>query len=186
LHLIVGVPAVLVAVLPVLGANAGVAAWGTAGFVVAYVYARGRALGVKDVLGAAAVGVAVLGVSAIVDAGSDGPSHLGRLLGGQTDVLGLIERKVALNLGILTATPIVVLLPIALGAIAYLLVRPRGPLGAMVARERGLAAAVAGGVAAAVLAVVTEDSGVAVSALVMMMPACALAVAGLEPIEEAA
>lgn len=175
-----GLPLVAVAVVPVLGANIGVVAWGVAGFFTAYLVAARRRLDRRTVLGALAAGAAVLLVALAADSLGPGTSHLGRLVGGESDLGAMLARKVALSLGILTATPIVVLLPVALAALVYVLVRQAGPLGEVVSRERGTASALAGGIAAAVAGVLTEDSGVALSAIVMLFPAALLAVAALE------
>ncbi|MDO8880730.1 MAG: hypothetical protein Q7W44_08025 [Coriobacteriia bacterium] len=171
---------VVVAVLPVLGANIGVAAWGTAGFVAAYLAGAGRRLdwkvGLASVIGAAAV----LGVAALIDRMAAGSSHLGRVLGGSGGLGPMLARKAELSLRILTATPAVVLLPLGIGAIVYVLVKRVGPLGEIVGRRRGVAAALVGAVTAAVVGLLTEDSGVALSALVMLFPAAALASAFFE------
>jgi|GEM_PF-4343059 len=178
-YLWLGVPAVVVAVLPVLGANIGVAAWGGAAVLGAYLRAAGKRLTLRRVAVAVAGAVALVALAAALDTMGGAPSHLGRTLSGG-GLWDLVARKLALSWGILIATPIVVLLPVALGAIAYLLVRPRGFLGSVLSTSPGLAAALTGSVTAAFVAVLTEDSGVAVSALVMLFPAAALVVAALE------
>jgi hypothetical protein len=172
---------VVVAVVPVLGANIGVAAWGTAGFVAAYLAGAGRRLdwkiGIASVIGAAAV----VGMAALIDRMASGSSHLGRALGGSGGLGPMLARKAELSLEIMTATPAVVLLPLGIGAIVYVLVKRVGPLGEIVRRRRGVAAALVGAVTAAVVGLLTEDSGVALSALVMLFPAAALASAFFEP-----
>lgn len=178
-HLGLGALVVVVAVLPVLGANFGVAAWGTAAFVAAYVHAASRRLDRRTVLASVFVAAALVAVAAGIDALMPGPSHLGRSIGAAGGLAPMLLRKLALSLGILTATPLVVLLPVGIGAIVYLLAKPKGPLGDVVVAHRGLASALVGGVTAAILALVTEDSGVAVSALVMLMPTAAFAQAVL-------
>jgi hypothetical protein len=178
-YLWLGVPAVVVAVLPTLGANIGVAAWGGAAVLGAYLRAAGRRLTFRRVALAVAGVIALVAIAAALDTLGGSPSHLGRALAGG-GLWDLVARKLALSWAILIATPVVVLLPVAVGAIAYLLVRPKGFLGAVLHARPGLAAALTGSVAAALVAVLTEDSGVAVSALVMLFPAAALVVAALE------
>ena len=178
-YLWLGVPAVVVAVLPALGANIGVVAWGGAAVLGAYLRAAGRRLTLRRVAVGVAGAVALDALAAALDTMGGAPSHLGRTLSGG-GLWDLVARKLALSWGILITTPVVVLLPIALGAIAYLLVRPKGFLGSVLSTSPGLAAALTGSVTAAFVAVPTEDSGVAVSALVMLFPAAALVVAALE------
>jgi hypothetical protein len=175
-----GAVVVTVAVMPMLGANTGVAAWGTAAFATAYLYGQRRRIDWKVALLAVVAAAAIVAAAALMDTAVTGPSHLGRLLGAGGGLAPMLARKAALSLGILTATPLVVLLPLGVGALAYLLVRPKGPVGAVVSRERGAASALAGAVAATLLGLITEDSGVAVAALVMLVPASALATAALE------
>ncbi|MBN2247265.1 MAG: hypothetical protein JW733_01050 [Coriobacteriia bacterium] len=178
-YLWLGVPAVVVAVLPALGANIGVAAWGGAAILGAYLRAAGTRLTLRRLAVAVAGAVALVALAAALDTMGGAPSHLGRVLSGG-GLWDLIARKLALSWGILNATPIVVLLPVAVGAIAYLLARPKGFVGSVLSTSAGLSAALTGSVAAAFVAVLTEDSGVAVSALVMLFPAAALVVAALE------
>lgn len=178
-HLGLGALAVAVSVLPVLGANFGVVAWGTAAFVAAFLYGSSRRLDRRTVFVSVGAAVALLAVAAGIDALLPGSSHLGRSIGAAGGLVPMVLRKVGLSLGILTATPVVILLPVAVGAIVYLLARPTGPLGETVTENRGVASALVGGVTAAMLALVTEDSGVAISALVLLMPAAAFAQASL-------
>jgi hypothetical protein len=179
-YLWLGALIVAVAVLPVLGANIGVAAWGTAAFVAAYLSGSGRRfdwkVGLASIVGAGAI----VGLAVLIDRAASGPSHLGRMLDGSGGLGPMLARKFALSAEILMATPAVALLPAGIAAIVYVLVTQAGPLGAIVRERRGVASALTGGVVAAIVGVLTEDSGAALAALVMLVPAASLAVALFE------
>lgn len=176
--LIAGVPIVLVAVLPSLGANVGVAAWGVVGVVGAYLYAARRRLTWRVVLAALAAVLALLAAAVAVDVLSPSTSHFGQLLESATgdggSLTGILTRKIALGMETLFATPAMIALPVGILLALRLLARPSGPFGEFVSANRGSAAALCGAVAAALTALVTEDSGAVVAALVMFLPTAAL------------
>ena len=176
--LIAGVPILLVAVLPSLGANVGVAAWGVVGVGGAYLYAARRRLTWRVVLAALAAVLALVAAAVALDLMSSSTSHLGQLLesaiGGGGSLGGILTRKIALGMDTLFATPAMIALPVGILLALRLLVRPSGPFGEFVRANRGSAAALCGAVAAALTALVTEDSGAIVAALVMFLPAAAL------------
>ncbi len=179
-----GVPLVAIAVLPMLGANFGVLAWGPVGILVAYLYARRLEPRLSWLPLLAGVAVVALASLVFIDALLPSSSHLGRLFGGLAagpeGLAGLLERKVSLASALVEATPLVLALPAGLIAVLILLWRPAGTLGRVLAARPGVAAALAGTTAAAIVAAVTEDSGVVVSALLMLFGLAALLIAALE------
>lgn len=169
--LVSGALVIVISVLPFLGANLGVAAWGAAAVVGGYLYAARRRFTWRIALAAAVAVAAVIGLAALAERLGAG-SHLGGLVraleGGGAGVGAMLARKVEISVRAARATPLVVLLPLGIGAMAYLVRRPVGRVGAVLVSNRGLASAWVGTVAAAVVAVVTEDSAVAIGALLML------------------
>ena len=180
--LVAGAIVVALAVLPAFGANVGVALWGTAALVAAYLWASGRRLTWRIVLLAAGAAIVVVGVAVGADL-LGGGSHLGGFVealgGGGAGIASMLSRKIELSLASVLATPLVVLLPVGLAGLAYQLARPTGRLGAALATHRGLAAVHAGVIAASCIAVFTEDSAVPIAAILMMYALAVLAVAAL-------
>lgn len=169
--IIAGAAAVLVAALPSLGANMGVAAWGVVAVTAGYLWASRRRLTWPIVLGAvSAIGV-VIAVAVWLDLGGR-PSHLGgfatTLAGDPSAAVAMLVRKLEISMRAVRATPLVALMPIILGAMGYQLLRPSGAVGGVLASHRGVAATWAGTVAGALTAVFTEDSAVAIGALLML------------------
>lgn len=171
-ELLLGGPVVVAAVAPFLGANVGVAAWGTIAFVAMWAYRTRRRVTWRLAV-ASLLAVALLVVlSALADALVGTPSHLGGFVrsagadGGS--VVQMVARKVAINVGILGATPLVWILPVLMALVAYALMRPRGAVADLVGEHRGFAGALVGALAGALVGALTEDSGVVVSALVLL------------------
>ncbi len=80
---VLGALFVSVAAAPFLGANVGVAIWGTTGFAVAWLLFSGRAITAKRVAATALLVVVVIAVFSAVDLlGSGEQTHLGRALAG--------------------------------------------------------------------------------------------------------
>ncbi len=182
-----GLAVAAVAVLPSIGANLGVAAWGVAGVFAAYLYARRRRVTVRLVLWGLAAALALLGIAVLVEAATPGGSHLGEalagVLGGGAGPAELVVRKIALSLAIVQATPFSLLLPVVLVLVIRLLASPTGALGGIVSGSRGLGAAIAGVCCAAIVALVTEDSGAVVAALVLLFPLSVLVMRAVAPEE---
>lgn len=169
--LVVGAVVVAIAVAPFAGANVGVAAWGTTGFVTCWAYRDRRKVTWRFVLAGALIVAAVVALAAVLDRMTDAQSHLGAavdaLLSGG-GVGELVGRKIALNIEALTTTPAVILLPVIMALLTYALARPRGWVASFVEEHRGFAAVLAGSLAAALVGAFSEDSGVSVSAVVLL------------------
>ena len=171
--MILGVGAVVVttAVVPFAGANVGVAAWGTAGFLTCWAYRVRKKVTWRVVLSGVVVIAAVVALAALLDRASASQSHLGAAIDALTGGGGvgeLLGRKIALNIEALTTTPLVILLPVIMALLTYALARPRGWMVSFIERRRGFAAVLAGALAAALVGALSEDSGVSVTAVVVL------------------
>lgn len=182
--LVAGALGVLVSVLPFLGANVGVAAWGTVATVAAYLYASGRRMTWR-LAGLMVLAVVVLLALALaIDALSPATSHLGQLVasiaGGGDGLAGTLGRKAGLALDIVRAAPIVLLVPLIMIASLVLVARPRGPLGAVVLERRGFAGALTGMLVGGLVSIVTEDSGTTIAALLLFFSVSGLVALALD------
>ena len=178
-----GVPLVLLSVMPFAGANVGVAAWGIAGIMAAYLYGSGRRLTTRTIVIVVAGVFAAVVLAAGIDAVMPGDAHLGRMIGqsgsGAAALAALLTRKAELAWSIFTATPLVAFLPLGIAAVAWLLVRPSGMVGEIVREHPGLGALLMGAAVASSFALITEDSGVAVAALLMLWALATLMIVAL-------
>ena len=167
----VGAAVVAIGVVPFAGANVGVAAWGTVGFLTCWAYHVRKKVSWRVALSGVVVVAAVVVLAVLLDLASDSQSHLGAAVdafaggGGVGELLG---RKIALNIEALTTTPLVILLPVIMALLTYALVRPRGWVASFIEQHRGFAAVLAGALAAALVGAFSEDSGVSVSAIVVL------------------
>ncbi len=163
---------------PGLGANFGAALAAAAGFSLAWLRLADRASGRRQAFGVAAavagVGLALAGVEAL---GLAGPaSHLGQAVGlaresGPAALAGIAERKLALNWKLVRMTVWGWAFFGPLAALTVLLYVPRGLLRRVLSRFPRLAAGLAGAVAAGLVALVTNDSGVVAAAAALAAPA---------------
>jgi len=182
--LIAGVLGVIVSVLPFLGANVGVAAWGTVAAVAAYLYASGRRM-TWCLAGLMVLAVVVLLALALaIDALSLATSHLGQLVAsiavGEDGLVGTLGRKAGLALDIVRAAPVVLLVPLIAAGLLVLVARPRGPLGAVIRERRGFAGALAGMLVGGLVSIVTEDSGTTIAALLLFFSVSGLVALALD------
>ncbi len=174
----VGFVVLLTAAAPFLGANAGVAVWGVIAFGVAWLRINRVRITWKSVLGIMAAIVVLLGAFVTLDAvRGAGGTHLARFFsqatgGNSSAVWQLVYRKAMNNYHFLQQTPYTWL---ALGFAAALAVGrwlPPRPLATALERRPALRGALVGVLVGAVFAMLTEDSGV-------VMPALMLSSAGL-------
>ncbi|NTU71114.1 MAG: hypothetical protein HGB10_04765 [Coriobacteriia bacterium] len=165
---VLGVVFVGVAVAPALGANVGVAIWGTAGFALAALLLRGVRL-TPGRVGLIIVGaVMVVGVFAAVDVfGGGAQTHLARALegadrGGVGTLWTIIVRKAGANARVLGSTELTWILvsAAALGA----LVRWRRPAvwTSLRSANAALFAVATAAIGAGIVAFFTEDSGIVI------------------------
>lgn len=176
-----GVPVVAVAVIaalagPMFGANAGVAVWGLVGFAVLWaMLAEVRLTWKVALIALAAVALVVAGLVALdVARGAGEQTHLGRLvvglLRGNTSVLTELVTRKAFNAWTYSRDTVYTWLALgSAAALAGLWFGASARFKRLLAENRGLAAAVAGVIAASACALLTEDSGTAMPA-VMLAP----------------
>jgi hypothetical protein len=165
---------VLVATLAVDGAPpwgsdvGGVLASGPA-FVVMATLLSGRRIDWRR--WAAAVGgtAALVAGFALVDLArpTSSRTHLGRLVAKPGDLGDVLHRKLLSNVHILTSSVWTLIIPVALAFLIFLALRPPNLLRSIQQRFPGLRACLVGGLLAGLLGFATNDSGVAVPAMML-------------------
>jgi hypothetical protein len=170
---VVGVIVLITAAAPFAGANAGVAVWGAVAFAVAWLRMNRIPFTARTMAWTGVVVVALVGALAAVDLlGIGGGTHIGRFFlqvaQGGSGAGELVRRKALNNLSYVTQTPYSWLaLTIALALGLERIVRPR-PLATASAGFPAYSAALIGVVAGSVVALLTEDSGVVMPALMLL------------------
>jgi hypothetical protein len=115
-----------------VGANAGGVITATATFAAAFTVARRSSLGPRSAVLCVLLGLAAAGLFALVDAFLAGPSasHLGSAItrahsGGGSILWAIVQRKVAMGIGVIASWPgaLALTAALALGAIAFLAFR---------------------------------------------------------------
>ena len=184
-----GVLVVVVAAAPMLGANVGVAVWGTAGFGLAWALANGRGVSWRLALGIALTVVLVVAAFSAIDLLRAGDqTHLGRALasaqeGGVSTLMTIVSRKAEANASVLANTDLTWILVATLGLFAFARWRRGSDWQDLLAENPGfmamsLAAAVGGAVA-----FFSEDSGIAIPSLIAVYVGLALAIGLIEHVK---
>ena len=185
---LVGVVVVVSAAAPFLGANVGVAIWGTAGFAVAWALMNERRITWKMVLVALVVIVLLIAAFAAVDVFGHGPkTHLARSVasaqqGGIGQLWLIVARKASTNARVLGETEWAWALYALIAFVAVMLLRRPSELAASLDQNPALRAAIWACAVACVLAFFTEDSGIIVPAFLILPLGCALIAVVLRPI----
>ncbi len=181
-----GIPAagaafVGIAAAPFLGANVGVAVWGTVGFSAAWALLGRRQVTWRYI---GAVALLVLGAIALfsaVDLFAGGEqTHLGRALtgadqGGLRTLWTIIARKADTNARVLSSTGLTWLLAVVLALGVWARWRPGSDWPAMLAENPHFSAALRVAAITSVAAFFTEDSGIAIPALIALYVGVGLA-----------
>jgi hypothetical protein len=171
---VLGAICVVAAAAPMFGANVGVAIWGTAGFGVLWIRANGKRITWKHALATLVVAVLLIGAFAAVDLLHPGEkTHLARSLssaeqGGVAQLWIIVARKAQTNARLLTLNNWSAMLAAVLAFLAFMRLRSSQDLTRAIAENPGLGAVISAGLAAAVLALLTEDTGILVSTFVML------------------
>lgn len=175
---LVALACVVTAAAPFLGANVGVAIWGTFAFGLTFASMLGRRIGLKTVLLVLLVVVLLIGAFATVDLARPGGArtHLAKSLlsaerGGIGELGTIVVRKAATNWSLLTGTNWSLLFLVMVGVLLGLRLRPVGAFKAMLAEYPDFAAGLTASLVAAVIAYFTEDSGIIVPSLLLLFPA---------------
>lgn len=169
----VGTVALVTAAAPFAGANVGVVLWGVVAYGVAWLRVNKVPLSWKAVLGMFATIVVLVCAFALLDmVRGGGETHLGRfvseLLSGDFSAVGdLIYRKAANNVGYISQTPYTWLALAMAAAPAATRWAGRRPLATTLRERPALAGALMGVVVGGVAALLTEDSGIVMPALML-------------------
>jgi hypothetical protein len=170
---VIGGIVLITAAAPFAGANAGVAVWGFAAFAVAWLRINRIPISPRTIAWTTAAVIALVALLAAIDLlGIGGGTHIGRFLvqatQGGPGVWELVRRKALNNVGYLTQTPYSWLaLAMMLALLVERFARPR-PLATALDRHPGYAAVLAGVIVGSVFALLTEDSGVVMPALMLL------------------
>lgn len=172
---VVGVVVLVTAAAPFAGANAGVAVWGVVAYAVGWAAMNSVRLSWRTAL-LTAVGVAVaIAAFVAVDLTSarGGETHLSRFAGGilRGDVSAtteLVSRKLANNVGYLGHTPYALLFAGIIGLLALLRFDRSRDLTRALAASPAYAGALVGILLGGLAALVTEDSGIVMPALMLL------------------
>lgn len=168
---LVGLAVMFTAAAPFLGANVGVAIWGTVGFGLAWFLMNGHHVSWKTLLWLfVASAVIIIGFAAIDLVGGRAQTHLGRAIGsaeqgGLIELWNIVARKAATNARVLTRTNWAYILVAVLAFLGFMRWRPQGDFADMLTRNPDFADAITVSLAAGVVAYFTEDSGIVIPAL---------------------
>ncbi|MBI5230989.1 MAG: hypothetical protein HY876_02365 [Coriobacteriales bacterium] len=170
---VVGMIVVGIAAAPGLGANVGVAVWGTFGILLAWWLFNGHRVTWR--LGAIMVIsiVLLIGVLAVLDLTGATQTHLGRAItsaqrGGIIELWNIVARKAATNARVFTRTNYSYILIAVLVYLGYMRWRPSGEFADTLRRNRYFAQAITVMLATGALAFFTEDSGIIIPALISL------------------
>lgn len=178
---LVGTAVMFTAAAPFLGANIGVAIWGTIGFALAWFLMNGHHVSWKTVFWVfVAVAVVIAAFAAIDLFGGGAQTHLGRAItsaekGGIGELWQIVARKAETNARILTRTNWSYILVATLGFLAFMRWRPQGDFGATLESNPDFGDAVTVSLVAGLVAYFTEDSGIVIPALEVFYIGVALA-----------
>lgn len=186
--------AVMAVGLPALGANVGGTISAVSGLSITLLVLTGVRLDLRRLFGVGLLTVAVLGVFGAIDLSRapEDQTHLGRLIDqtlGDEGLAGLgtvIERKINANLNILLSSVWSLIIPAALGFLAFLLWRPPSFLRTLFERIPGMRACVVGVLVTGLIAGIVNDSGIAIPAvmLTLLLPHVAYVIVRTHPTSE--
>ena len=168
---VLGLVVVVGSAAPFLGANVGVAVWGTVGFVLAYFLMNGHHVSARTVALMLVIMVVMVGVFIAFDMyGSGQQTHLARSLasaeqGGFIELWRIVARKAETNMRVLTHTNWVYVLIAVIGFLAFMRWRPQGDFAEALIENRNFADAITVSLVAGLAAYFSEDSGIVIPAL---------------------
>ena len=177
----IGACFVAVAAAPFLGANVGVAIWGTAGFATAWLLLRGRPVTARSALVVVAlVAVVILAFSALDLYGGGEQTHLGRAWagaeqGGLGTLWTIVARKANANSRVLSTTGLSWILAAVAGLVVFARWRPGSDWPELLADNPHLAKIATAATVAGVVAFFSEDSGIAIPSLIALYVGVAIA-----------
>jgi len=171
---VVALVTVATAAAPALGANVGVAVWGTFGFALAWWLANGHRVTWKLGLVIVALSLTFLGVFAFLDlVGGVSQTHLGRAIssaeqGGLTELWKIVARKAETNIRVLTHTVWAYVLLVVLAFLAFMRFRPQGDFAETLAENPRFGDAITVALLTGLVAYFTEDSGIVIPAMISL------------------
>jgi len=171
---VLGMLVVGTAAAPFLGANVGVAIWGSIGFALAWLLMNGRRVTWRSAVVMVAGVVLIIGAFAAIDLlGGGEQTHLGRALtsadqGGIEQLWTIVVRKAATNMRVFTRTNWSWVLIAVLAFLGFMRLRPRGDFAETLAENPRFADAITVTLVAGGIAFFTEDSGIVIPALIML------------------
>lgn len=164
---------------PALGANMGDITTTTIGFGISYLLITGKKINSCKLLAILGLVVILFGIWAAVDLTRPEPSHMGRavlniLSQGPTAALQIIIRKVSMNWRLIQYSrwTWVLICIIVIGAILFK--EPQGVLIKLFRRYPYLRLGLMGSIAAAVTALIFNDSGIVAAATTLLVPGTGL------------
>jgi hypothetical protein len=156
---------------PNLGANVGVAVWGTVGFVLAWYLMNGHHVTPRAIVVMLVVMVAMVGVFIAIDMfGGGQQTHLARSLasaeaGGLVELWKIVARKAETNMRVLTHTNWAYILIAVVAFLAFMRWRPQGDFADTLSENPHFADAITVSLVAGLAAFFSEDSGIVIPAL---------------------
>lgn len=171
--LLIGFLVTFVSAAPNLGANVGVALWGTVGFMGLHFLVNGKKITAGRVVIIALVVIVMLGSIVAIDRFSSNETHLARSIsasqeGGIERFYEIVVRKVETNLRVLTATNLVFLLIAVIGFLALMRWRPTGDFKETLADNPYFSHGMTCILITGVVAYFSEDSGIVLPALMVL------------------
>lgn len=166
-----GLVVVWTSAAPNLGANVGVAVWGTVGFVLAWYLMNGHHVTVRAIVIMLVVMVAMVGVFIAIDMfGGGQQTHLARSLasaeaGGLAELWKIVARKAETNMRVLTHTNWAYILIAVVAFLAFMRWRPQGDFADTLSQNPHFADAITVSLVAGLAAYFSEDSGIVIPAL---------------------
>ncbi|HKA03918.1 MAG TPA: hypothetical protein VKD67_06295, partial [Acidimicrobiales bacterium] len=156
---------------PAFGSDVGGVLSCVPAFALVAVLLGGWKVSVRRALAIGAGTVAIVAVFALVDLArpADERTHLGRFVAdiGNGEAWLVLRRKLESNWHVLTSTPWTLVVLALIGALAVVAVRRRGLVADVQAKAPGLRACLLGSLVLAVLGFVSNDSGIAVPAMMI-------------------
>lgn len=168
----IGLVTVVVDGAPTLGADFGGLLSLVPAFGLLLVLVSGRKLSWRGVVALAAAGIGAALAAGLLDAlrPAESQTHIGRFVtrlleGGPAAIAQVIGRKASANWTLLTSSFLTLSIPIAVGFVAFVLMRPPGRLRMALETETGLKAGLLAAGLMNLLGFAVNDSGIAVPAM---------------------
>ena len=178
---VIGLGVLVASAAPTLGANVGVVAWGTVGFVVLWALLNDQPLlSWKTVLLVVLVTVLTLAAFIALDRFSPGQeTHLSRSIGsaeqgGLVELWDIVVRKAQTNLRVLTATSFAYIFIAVVAYLAFMRWRPTPDFAATLRANPYFSQGMVTILIAGVAAYFTEDSGIVLPALMVLYLGCTI------------